>query len=90
MLGELFPLLVIFIVIGLPVLSATIISLAKILRDGSGGGTRSRHRNGDTPDEAELMQELHRGLTRLESRLDSLETIVLAGERSEKKAAHND
>jgi phage shock protein B len=38
------------------------------------GGGKSRRGN---PDEARLIQEIHRGLEKMEKRIESLETIVL-------------
>ena len=38
------------------------------------GGGKSRRSN---PDEARLIQEIHRGLDKMEKRIESLETIVL-------------
>ncbi len=66
------PIVVVFIVIGLPVMAGTLIALAKILKGGSAksGGAASR-------EETELMQDIHRTLARLEKRIDALETIVL-------------
>jgi len=68
------PVLIVFIVVGLPILSATLIKLARIIKgesgsSGTGKGTVSQ-------DETELIQDIHRTLTRLEKRIDSLETIV--------------
>ena len=71
------PVLIVFIVVGLPILSATLIKLAKIIKgvpEDSGsrksGATSSR-------EEAEIMQEIHRTVSKLEKRIDALETIVL-------------
>jgi phage shock protein B len=83
---ELIPILIVFIVVGIPVICGTLISLAKIMRgkdDDRKSGRRHRgHRRGsDEPDaqsEAELIQEIHRGLTRLENRIEALETIVIS------------
>ena len=69
------PVLIVFIVVGLPILSATLIKLAKIIRGESDG--RSRHGARDSAEETEMLQEINRTLSRLEKRIDSLETIVL-------------
>lgn len=69
------PVLIVFIVVGLPILSATLIKLAKIIR-GEGDG-RSRHTGRGSAEETEMLQEINRTLSRLEKRIDSLETIVL-------------
>lgn len=82
---EMIPILIVFIVVGIPVICGTLIKLAKIMRGDpvdEPKASRSR-KSGDASapvDEARLIQEIHRGLTRLESRLDALETIVLQNE----------
>jgi phage shock protein B len=69
------PVLIVFIVVGLPIMSATLIKLAKIMKGESGNSDRKQP--GSSREEAEIMQEIHRSLSRLEKRIDSLETIVL-------------
>lgn len=72
--------LVLFIVIGLPIICGTLISLARILSGREGGrisGRKKRHGGGAEADEGELIQEIHRGLNRMEARIEALETIVL-------------
>lgn len=69
------PVLIVFIVVGLPIMSATLIKLAKIMKgDGGDSGAKGP---ASSREEAQLMQEIHRSLSRLEKRIDSLETIVL-------------
>lgn len=72
---ELIPVLIVFIVVGLPIMAGTLISLAKILKGDSGRG-KNKDRGGDR-EEAELVQEIHSLVTRLEKRIDALETIVI-------------
>lgn len=74
------PVLIVFIVVGLPILSATLIKLAKIMKGES--GSSSKQHPGSSREEAEIMQEIHRSLSRLEKRIDSLETIVLENPQS--------
>lgn len=62
---------IVFIAVGLPVLAITLIQLAKIV---TGDSRKARASSGD---DAQLMQQIHRTLSRLEKRIDSLETIVL-------------
>ena len=62
----------ILIVIGLPVICGTIVVLVKIFH--GGGGKRQRETEAE---EARLIQQMHRDLTRLEERMESMETIVL-------------
>jgi hypothetical protein len=69
------PVLIVFIVIGLPIMSVTLIKLAKIMK-GEGGHAGS-NKTGSGREEAKIMQEIHRSLSRLEDRIDALETIVL-------------
>lgn len=69
------PVLIVFIVVGLPILSMTLIKLARIIK-GEPGSSKSG-KGGVSQDETELIQDIHRTLTRLEKRIDSLETIVL-------------
>ena len=73
---ELVPVVIVFIVIGLPIMAGTLISLAKILKGDSGKGKDKGKGRGDR-DEAELVQEIHSLVTRLEKRIDALETIVI-------------
>lgn len=69
------PIFIVFIVVGLPVMAGTLISLAKILTGQSKG--KGERTAASSREEAELMQEIHRSVSRLEKRIDSLETIVL-------------
>ena len=74
------PIFIVFIVVGLPVLSATLIKLAKIIKGESTSCNVSNKRsNGSTTDreESEIVQEINQLVTRLEKRIDALETIVL-------------
>ncbi len=74
------PIFIVFIVVGLPVMSATLIKLAKIIKgepcpDGNPG---KRNKNPEPHrQEAEIVQEINQLVTRLEKRIDALETIVL-------------
>tara|TARA_B110000438_G_scaffold302250_2_gene359389 strand:+ start:300 stop:548 length:249 start_codon:yes stop_codon:yes gene_type:complete len=78
--GELIPVLIVFIVVGIPIICGTLLKLAKLLigDDGSGRGLRARNKSkADLDEETRLIQEMHQSL----SRLGSLETIVLQNER---------
>jgi phage shock protein B len=46
------------------------------------GGARGRVRSGQV-DEAQLIQELHQGVVRMEQRIEALETLLLERERYE-------
>ena len=68
--------IIVSIVVGLPIICGTLITLAKIMKGNSAGsGKKNRHQS--SREEAEIMQDIHRTLSRLEKRIDSLETIVL-------------
>ena len=73
---ELVPVLIVLIVVGIPVMCGTLISLAKIMRGDTG---KKKKNNGPASDreEAEIVQEIHHMVSRLEKRIDALETIVL-------------
>ncbi|MCC5805868.1 MAG: hypothetical protein JJU00_06020 [Opitutales bacterium] len=67
------PVLIVFIVVGLPIMGAFMIALAKILKsDGknSGGGLSET-------EETRLVQDIHRSLNKLEARIDTLEAVIL-------------
>ncbi|WP_309382235.1 hypothetical protein [Cerasicoccus frondis] len=66
-----------FIVIGIPVICGTIIAIVAILQGKSGDEEFST-------DETKLLQEIHQGLSKLEQRIDALETIVISKERNHK------
>ena len=69
------PVLIVFIVVGIPVLCGTLLSLAKIVK----GKPEAKASNGSRSDreEAEIVQDIHQMVTRLEKRIDALETIVI-------------
>jgi hypothetical protein len=70
------PIFIVFIVVGLPVLSATLIKLAKIIK-GEPTGSSSKGSPHSNREEAEIVQDIHQLVSRLEKRIDALETIVL-------------
>ena len=69
----------IFMFVALPVLCLTAIIVAAILRLG-------KNRKPEQAGETRLIQEMHRGLETLESRIESLETIILEHEREKGEA----
>ena len=73
------PIFIVFIVVGLPVMSATLIKLAKIIKGepAEDGGRRRANNPEPVRQEAEIVQEINQLVTRLEKRIDALETIVL-------------
>lgn len=70
----------IMVVIGLPVLCVTAVIIAALMAP----GRRSRQAD---PEETRMIQEMHRGIEKLERRIDSLETIVLEHEGGERGAS---
>lgn len=67
------PVVFIVVVIGLPILGAFMLALAKILKS---GGKSSRGGLSET-EETRLIQDIHRSLSKLEERIDTLETVIL-------------
>lgn len=66
--------LVFIMLAGIVVIGLIAAALAKILRTNAGGVERQRY-------EAEMIQDIHRGLEKMEERLDALETILLEKEK---------
>ena len=88
---EVVPVLVVFIVIGLPVLSATLIKLARIIKGEDTQRRRDKRSAGlSDSEEARLMQDLHRGLSRMEQRIEALETIILEKEQRRTERTANE
>ena len=89
---ELIPVLIVFTVIGIPVICGTLIKLAKIMRGEEPDAARSHRDRKKHPmsnaDETELIQQIHQSLNRLESRIESIETIVLDTEAKKPTARH--
>lgn len=61
-----------FIVVGIPVICGTIISLAKM-----GRGKKSKDVSTLGSEETRIMQEIHQSLTKMEQRIEALETIII-------------
>jgi phage shock protein B len=75
--NELIPVLIVFIVIGVPVICGTILALAKTVQ---GGGRKSGNKLDE--EQTRILQELHRGMNRMEARVEALETIILERDRA--------
>ena len=79
------PIAVVFIVIGLPIICGTLIKLAKIIKgepvtekfETFEKKSKSRKSSRSNQEEAELVQEINQLVSRLEKRIDALETIVI-------------
>ncbi|MFH1153301.1 MAG: phage-shock protein [Pseudomonadota bacterium] len=59
------------IVIALAIISGTILMAIRLY-----SGVSTRHRNNET-EEAKLIQEIYAGLSRMEKRVETLETILM-------------
>lgn len=69
MAGELVAVIIVFIVIGIPTICGTFLAAKKV-------GIKNQKSQMDE-DEARIMQELHQGLSKMEKRIESLETIII-------------
>ena len=67
------------IVLALAIIGSTILMGIKLIK----GGISRKDRESQT-DEAKMIQEIHHGLTRMEERVDALETIILDYERKDR------
>ena len=74
-----FVLLILFIVVGLPVTCLTWIVKMRV------DGSLRRNKKVDA-DETKIIQEIYRGLNKMEDRIDTLETILLEQEEIQKKS----
>ena len=66
------------IILALAIIGSTILMGIRLFK----GGVSSKERQSQT-DEAKMIQEIHQGLTRMEERVDALETIILDHERKD-------
>lgn len=69
---------ILFIVVGIPVLSRTIISLVHGPRDSGKDNKRKRHRDSMSRDNKDnvMLEEIYYGLKDLGKRVENLETIL--------------
>lgn len=90
---EFIPLLVVFVIIGIPIICFTLYKIAKILKGtdsldpkspGAATSDEPRLTASKEAEETRLIQEINRTLGRLETRIEALETIVLDRERNKK------
>lgn len=69
------------IILGLAIVGSTILIAIKILKGGATpGGQRLQ------AEEARTIQEISRGLSRMEQRIEALETIILDRERKDRES----
>ena len=66
------------IVLALAVIGSTILMAIKIIKGGL-----SRKKQKYQADEARMIQEIYQGLSRMEERVESLETILLGGDKKD-------
>ncbi len=66
------------IVLALAVIGSTILMAIKIFKGGL-----SRKKQKYQADEARMIQEIYQGLSRMEERVESLETILLDGDKKD-------
>ena len=66
-------------ILALAIIGSTILMAIKILKGGL-----SRKGQKIQADEAEVIQQIYQGLSRMEERVEALETIILDRERKEK------
>ena len=76
------PITVVFIVIALPliIVAGTILLAIKIIK----GGASSKDPKAQA-DETRVIQEIYQGLTRMEERVEALETILIEREKGGKE-----
>ncbi len=73
------------VVTGLVLVGIVIALIVKVL---SGGSPKPRVGKEELMEEAKMIQEMYRGLSRLEQRVDALETLLL--ERGDKRGTADD
>jgi hypothetical protein len=73
------PFVFFFILLAIALSGLILVSIIKALRGGASG---SKKKEGNM-EEARLMQEIYRGLRKMEERVESLETILMDKKRKE-------
>lgn len=68
-----------FVIAGLVVICGFILLMTRILR----GPSSDRPAVTSDPDETQMIQEIYQGLSRMEKRVDALETLLLDADRKE-------
>ena len=76
-MGHLFTFVFAIMLLGLTVAALVLFLLVRLLRGGSNAPPS------EASNEAKMIQELYHGLTRMEERVESLETLLLDKERKE-------
>ncbi len=70
---------VVFIMFGLPIIGVFVLIALKMTR----GGSSARDRKA-IEEETRTIQEIYRGMSRMEERVEALETIILSRDRKER------
>ncbi len=84
-LDALKPIIIVAIVFGSPILFlALVFGFVLVLKKNKGGGSIRRGEQLNA-DETKLIQEIHQGLSRMEERVEALETILVDLERNKKR-----
>ncbi len=78
-MGSFFTFLTVVLVLGCLVLVLLVFFIARLFK-GGGAGTAE-----DSRSEAQMIQELYQGLSRMENRIETLETLLLDRERPNSK-----
>jgi phage shock protein B len=73
------PFIFLFVIVAIALSGFILVSIIKVLRGNSGGKKKETY-----TEEARLMQEIYRGLRKMEERVESLETIIMDKKRKEK------
>jgi sensor histidine kinase YesM len=73
------PFIFLFVIVAIAMSGFILVSIIKALRGNSGGKKKETNM-----EEARLMQEIYRGLRKMEERVESLETIIMDKKRKEK------
>jgi phage shock protein B len=73
------PFVFLFILVAIALSGFILISIIKALRGGSSGSKKKE----SNMEEARLIQEIYRGLRKMEERVESLETILMDKKRKE-------
>lgn len=67
-----------FVVLVLALLGLVAVAIVRFIK-----GPRARAADANEQEEARMIQDLHQGLTRMEQRIEALETILLDKDRKE-------
>lgn len=72
--------MIVFIVVGMPVIGVFVLIALKIMKGASSSGGHKA-----IEEETRIIQEIYRGMSHMEERVDTLETIILSREKKEEE-----